>query len=304
MAKKEKVVITGGAGFIGSHLVDRCLVDGFEVHVIDDLSNGKKENVHDDAIFHEISITDLNGIRPILDGVTFVFHLAALPRVQYSIDNPVDSNHANVVGTINVLKASKEGGAKKVIFSSSGSAYGDPDTLPVVETMSANPLSPYALQKYIGENYCKVWSKVYGLDTACLRYFNIYGSRMDPEGAYALLIGKFMKLAKEGKPLTITGDGTQTRDFTHVNDAVEANLLAALSDNAKDGEVYNIGYGKRASVNRIAELIGGEVEYIAARLEPKNNEANHQKAKEHFGWSPKITLEEGIAVLKKEAGLA
>lgn len=302
--KKEKVVITGGAGFIGSHIADRCIEDGFETHIIDNMVNGKMERVNSDAVFHEVDIINYEDIAPIIKDAKWVFHEAALPRVQFSIDNPIESNEANVVGTINVLKAGSEGGVEKVIYASSGSAYGEPETLPVIETMPANPMSPYALQKYVGEMYCKVWSAVYGLDTVVLRYFNIYGRRMDPDGAYALVIGKFAKLMKEGKPLTVTGDGTQTRDFTHISDAVEANMLAANCEDAKGGEMFNIGFGARQSVNKVAKIFGGEVEYIAPRLEPHDNEADHGKAKKCFGWEPKISLEEGIADVKEEWGLS
>lgn len=297
---KQKVVVTGGAGFIGSHIVDAALERGFDVHIIDNMSGGKKERINKNAHFHKLDIRDLKDIRPIIDGATYVFHTAAVPRVPYSIENPIETHDHNINGTLNVLVAAKEGGVKKVIYSASSSAYGDQEKMPLVETMEIGPKSPYGLHKYVGEVKCKVWSEVYGLPTVSLRYFNVYGSRLDPEGAYALVIGKFLKQASEGKPLTITGDGTQTRDFTHVRDVVEANFLAAESDKVGKGEVFNIGFGKRTSINELAKLIGGNITYIEARLEPHDTEADNKKAYKILGWKPKVVLEEGIAELKKE----
>jgi len=296
--KLIKVIVIGGAGFIGSHVVDALVERGFAVHVIDNLSGGRKENVNPKAIFHKADIRELDAIRPIIKGAKFVFHLSALPRVPYSIEHPIETNDVNVSGTVNVLVASKEGGVKRVIYSASSSAYGDQPKMPLVETMSANPKSPYGLQKYVGELYAKLWHEVYGLETVSLRYFNVYGPRLNPDGAYALAIGKFLKQRAEGKPLTITGDGTQTRDFTHVYDVVRANLLAAESPKVGKGEVINIGAGKNFSINNLAKLIGGEVTYIAPRLEPRDTLADNSLAKKLLGWSPEISLEEGIAELK------
>ncbi len=302
-AKREKVVVTGGAGFIGSNLVDALIEKGYDVHIIDNLSGGKRENVNDEAIFHLADICDQEAIKPIIAGAKYVFHAAALPRVQFSIENPIETNNANVIGTLNVLVASHEGGVKKVIFSASSSAYGDQDTMPLHEGMKAMPKSPYGLHKYIGERYCHVWSEVYKLPTVSLRYFNVYGPRASAEGAYALVIAKFLKQKKEGKPLTITGDGKNTRDYTHVHDVVTANILAAESKKTGKGEVINIGAGHNVSVNEIAKLIGGKTVHIAARMEPKHTLADTTKARELFGWKPTVTIEEGIAELKKLEGL-
>jgi UDP-glucose 4-epimerase len=300
---KEKVVVTGGAGFIGSHIVDACLERGWDVHIIDNMSGGKMERVNKDANFHKLDIRDLDKILPIIDGAKYVFHTAALPRVQFSIENPVLTNDNNVNGTLNVLIAANKGDVGKVVYSASSSAYGDQEIMPLVETMPTDPKSPYGLQKHIGEQKCRVWSSVYELPTVSLRYFNVYGTRLDPEGAYALVIGKFLKQASEGKSLTITGDGTQTRDFTHVSDVVNANILAAESSKVNNGEVFNIGFGKRTSINDLAKLIGGESVYVEARLEPHDTEADNNLAHKHLGWKPKVTLEEGIAELKKEWNL-
>ena len=297
--KRTKAVVVGGAGFIGSHIVDALIKKGYETHVIDNLAGGKREHVNSKAVFHTADIRELDSIKPLIKGAQFVFHLAALPRVQYSIEHPKETHEVNVTGTLNVLIASKDGGVQRVIYSASSSAYGDQKTLPLVETMVPCPKSPYGLHKYLGEEYCRVWSEVYGLSTVSLRYFNVYGPRINPDGAYALAIGKFLKQRKDGKPLTIWGDGTQTRDFTHVRDVVRANLLATESKKVGKGEVINIGAGRNFSVNHLAELIGGKVVHEPQRLEPHDTLADNSRAKKLLGWKPEITLEEGIAELKK-----
>ncbi|HEY9585370.1 MAG TPA: NAD-dependent epimerase/dehydratase family protein [Candidatus Paceibacterota bacterium] len=304
MANEGKIaVVTGGAGFIGSHLVDELIRRGYAVRVVDNLIAGKKENIHPDAEFFKVDIRNMEALRPIMDGATFVFHLAALPRVQYSIEQPVETHDVNVNGTLNVLLAARDANVKRVVYSASSSAYGDQETMPLHEEMLAQPLSPYGLHKYIGEQYARVFSVVYGLPTVSLRYFNAYGSRFDPEGAYALVIGKFLKLRKNGEPLPVTGDGEQTRDFTHVRDIVSANLLAAESKNVGKGEVVNIGAGREVSINHIAKLVGGRVTHIPARLEPRRTLADNTRAKKLFGWEPRVLLEDGIAELLHEWGI-
>lgn len=293
----KKVIIIGGAGFIGSNLVDALVKRGFAVHVIDNLSSGKKENVNKEAMLHIVDIRNLNEILPIINGAEYVFHLAALPRVQFSIEHPIETNDVNVNGTLNVLIASQKGKVKRVIYSASSSAYGDQCEMPLRESMKANPKSPYGLQKYIGELYCKIWSEIHKLETVSLRYFNVYGPRQNPDGAYALAIGKFLKQKAERKPITITGDGKNTRDFTNVKDVVRANILAAESDNVGMGEVINIGAGRNYSINQLAKLIGGEVEYIEARIEPTDTLADITKAKKLLGWEPEVTLEQGLEEL-------
>ncbi len=300
---QQKAVVTGGAGFIGSHVTDALVERGFNVHVLDNLSGGKKENVNPKAVFHNADIRELDTIKPLIKDATYVFHLAALPRVQYSIEHPQETHEVNVTGTVNVLIAAKEGGVKRVIYSASSSAYGDQKTMPLVETMAPSPKSPYGLQKYIGETYAKLWNEVYGLETVSLRYFNVYGPRLDPNGAYALAIGKFLKQRSTGLPITIWGDGTQTRDFTHVRDVVRANLLAAESGEVGKGEVVNIGAGRNFSVNQLAVLIGGPVVHEPPRIEPHDTLADNSLAKKLLGWTPEISLEEGIAELKKEFGI-
>lgn len=285
-----KSVVTGGAGFIGSNLVLGLKDAGHEVVSID-IQSG-------------VDIREYEQIAPLIAGADFVFHEAALPRVQYSIENPLETMAVNVTGTANVLRAAHQGGVKRVVMASSGSVYGDQDNMPLREDMPPSPKSPYGLHKQMLELLGKLWSEVYGLPTVSLRYFNVYGPNMDPNGAYALAIAKFIKQRQEGKPLTIWGDGSHTRDFTHVRDVVRANLLAAGSPKVGKGEVINIGAGRNVSVSALAALIGGPVVHEEERLEPKDALADVSRAKQLLGWSPEIKLEDGIAELKKIAGLA
>jgi UDP-glucose 4-epimerase len=301
--KNKKVIVVGGAGFIGSHVTDALVAKQYEVHVIDNLSGGKKENLNPKAKFHNLDIRDLESIKPVIAGATYVFHLAALPRVQYSIENPLETHDVNVTGMQNVLIASKEGGVKRLIYSASSSAYGDQSKMPLVEDMTPSPKSPYGLHKYVGEVYCKVWSDVYGLETVSLRYFNVYGPRINPDGAYPLAIGKFLKQRQAGLPMTIWGDGTQTRDFTNVKDVVSANMLAMESDKVGKGEVINIGAGKNCTINDLAKMVGGPVVHEPPRLEPHDTLADNSLAKKLLGWEPKVSLEEGISELKKIFGV-
>ena len=290
MNTNGKVVVTGGAGFIGMHLVQGLKDEGYEVAVVD--------------IKQESDVRKTDELKNVFKDVQYVFHLAALPRVQFSIEHPQETNDTNVSGTLSVLEAARAANVKRVIYASSSSVYGDSDILPLVESLPASPKSPYALQKYIGELYAKLYSSVFGLSTVSLRYFNVYGPGADPEGAYPLVVAKFIKLRSEGKPLSITGDGTQTRDFTNVRDVVRANILAATSEHVGKGEAINIGAGNNVSVNKIAEMIGGEVAHIAPRLEPHDTRADNTLAKKLLGWEPQVSLEEGIAELKKIAGIA
>ena len=300
MAKEGRALVTGGAGFIGSNIVDALLERNFEVTVIDDLSAGKEENLDPKADFLNADIRDIAGIEPAFEGVDLVFHTAAMPRVQYSIENPVETHGVNVTGTLNVLGLSAKHKVGKLIFSSSSAVYGDGEGAPMKEGDAFDPQSPYALHKQIGEDYCRLYSKVYNLPTVSLRYFNVYGERQDPEGAYALVIAKFLERKKRGETLTVTGDGEQTRDFVHVRDVIKANLLSAESPDVGCGEVLNIGSGESVSVNRIAQLIGGEVEYIEARLEPKHTLSDSSKALETLGWKPTVSIEDGIKELKED----
>jgi nucleoside-diphosphate-sugar epimerase len=294
-------IVTGGAGFIGSNLSRILLKEGHTIHIIDNLSGGKKESVPKEAHLHEIDITDLQVLKNFFNtigSIDGVFHLAALPRVQYSIENPLETHTHNITGTLNVLIAAHENNVKKVVYSASSSAYGDKDEMPLYEDMKADPKSPYGLQKYVGELYCRLFSSVYKIPTVSLRYFNVYGPGLDPEGAYALVIGKFLKQRSENQKLTITGDGRQTRDFTHVRDVARANILAMGNSNVGNGEVINIGAGNNISINEIAEVIGGPVEYIPARLEPRDTLADNKKAKKLLEWIPQESFTEGMKELK------
>jgi UDP-glucose 4-epimerase len=295
-----KTLVTGGAGFIGSNLVDKLIEDNHQVIIIDNLSTGKEENINSRAEFHKFDIRNLEEIKPLFKGVDVVFHLAAQPRIQPSIVDPVESHSNNVVGTLNVLQASRAAGIKKLIYSASSSAYGDQKKLPLKEDMPTHPKSPYSLFKLIGEYYCRLFNELYGLPTVCLRYFNVYGPRQTHEGAYATVIGIFLRQAKAGEPLTIVGDGIQTRDFTHVYDVVKANILAMKSAKVGRGEVINIGAGKNHSINDIAALISEKVIHIPPRpAEVQDTLADNRLAKKLLGWQPEMAIEEGVKELKK-----
>ncbi|MDD5253965.1 MAG: GDP-mannose 4,6-dehydratase [Candidatus Nanoarchaeia archaeon] len=301
-----KYLVTGGAGFIGGHLVDRLLESGNRVVVIDNFFGGREENIeHHEGdpnfVLHRRSVCD--DLTDIFEKESFdgVFHLAAVPRVQYSIQKPYETHETNVNGHLNLLMFCKKFGIKRFIFSSSSSVYGNSDDFPSVETMKPNPISPYALHKFIGEEYNKLFNILYGFETINLRYFNVYGPRQDPKGPYALLITRFMDMIAKGERPIINGDGEQTRDFTYVTDVVEANILAMrCSNKACFGQVFNIGNGRNISVNKVTEeiikLSGKPIEPIhgPSVIEPKNTLADYRKAKEMLGWKPKIEFEEGL----------
>lgn len=290
-------IVTGGAGFIGSHLVDELLRQGHKIRIIDNLSAGKRENLNPRAQFFNVNIKDYKKIKPLFSGADGVFHLAAVPNVQYSIENPIATNEVNIGGTINVLMAVRENNIRRIVFSSSSSVYGDAKTLPTNEETLLSPKSPYALQKLVGEKYCELFSKLYCIETIYLRYFNVYGQRMTDTGAYVTVISVFLKQSINGEPLTITGDGTQTRDFVHVNDVVKANILAMENNNIKSGEAINIGSGENCSVNRIASLFDAPIKYIPPRIEPHDTMAEIKKANNLLGWFPSVQLENGIKEL-------
>ncbi|MBI2627541.1 NAD-dependent epimerase/dehydratase family protein [Candidatus Nomurabacteria bacterium] len=294
-----KIIVTGGAGFIGSHIVDALVEEGYEVHVVDNLSAGKKENVNPKAILHIVDIRDYDKLLPIFKNAKYVFHEAAFPQVQYSIENPVETNAINVEGTLNLLEASRANKVKRVIFASSSAIYGNQDTLPITEKMQVNPLSPYGAQKYIGEVYMKLYAEIYGVETVSLRYFNVYGPRQSAGGAYASVIPKFIEFRQKNEPLSITGDGEQTRDFVNVKDIVSANLLAMKGDKIGKGEALNIGGSNQYTINYIAKLIGGDVSYIPPRIEPRKTQADITKAKEFLNWEPCVVPEEGIKELNE-----
>lgn len=298
----KRAVVTGGAGFIGAHLVDGLIRRGWEVDIIDNLVEGKRERVHPQARLHELDIRDLAAITPVFSGADCVFHLAALPSVGYSIDNPRESHDVNATGTLHVLEAARAGGAKRVVYSASCAAYGNQKEVPFHEALMVNPGSPYAIQKYVGEHYARVYAELHGLPTVVLRYFNVYGPNQNATGPYASVLGKFLVSKREGKPLTITGDGEQTRDFVHVRDVVAANILAAESEQVGRGEVFNIGSGLQITINALAELFGGPVEYTPAREEIRDALADYSRAKKVLGWEPRVVFAEGIAELLRLNG--
>ena len=301
----KKTIVTGGAGFIGSNLVDKLIEQGVEVTILDNLSTGKEENINPKAKFINCDISTASEIDMLfyINGADVVFHLAALARVQPSIEDPISFNEVNVKGTLNVLLAAHKAKVKRVVYSASSSCYGDATKFPTPEEHSTNPLSPYGLQKYVGEQYCKMFSEVYNLDTVSLRYFNVYGERMNLEGAYCLVLGIFAQKMLEGKPLTINNDGEQRRDFTYVGDVVEANILAATHKEPLNGEAFNIGNGKEFTVNEIADMLGGEKQYGNKVIEPFRTLADNSKALLMLNWDPKGDLPTWVEKYKKDLGI-
>ena len=288
-----KMLVTGGAGFIGSNLVDQLILDGNEVHVIDNFSSGKKENCNDKAIYHKLDISNVDSIdmlKKIFEHVDTIFHCAALARVQPSIIDPLKYEVNNTLGLMNVLKAAADVKVRRLVYSASSSAYGPTDNLPSKESDPINPISPYANQKYYGELCCRMFSDVYGIETVSLRYFNVYGERQNLGGAYATVVGIFINQILEGNPLTINGDGCQRRDFTYVKDVVNANILASSSLKVGDGEVINIGSGKNISINDLADMISKNKIYRKPANEPFANLADIRKAKQLLNWEPTVDL--------------
>ena len=301
-----KYVVVGGAGFIGSNIVDKLVEQNHEVVIIDNLSTGKMENVNPRASVEYIDICNENecsAMVEIMSGADALFLLAAKARVQPSIENPVEYEINNTIGTLNVLKCASDAGVRRVVYSASSSAYGNTEKLPSKESDPVNPLSPYGAQKYYGEVMCKMFSEVYGLETVSLRYFNIYGERQNVGGAYAMVIGIFADQKLRGEVMTINGDGEQRRDFTYVGDVVNANILASQSEKVGNGEVINIGNGDNRSINDIADMIGGDKVNVDPVIEPKATLANNSKAEELLGWKPTQNIEDWIPKYKKEMGL-
>lgn len=294
-------LVTGGAGFIGTNIVKRLIADGHHVRVVDNYIGGKMEDRFVDGVeYVEGDIRNLDTVMSTMKGVDGVFHLAAVPRVTYSVEHPVETNEHNVTGTVNVLEAARKSGVRRVVFSSSSSVYGDnKGNVLLDEEMKFEPKTPYALHKLAGQEYCRVFSELYGLETVSLCYFNIYGPHMDPNGAYALVIGKFLLQRQQGQPLTICGDGEYYRDYVHVADIVEANIHAMTKETVGKGEFINIGHGRPTSVNELSELIGGPTVHVAERPgDVRYSCANNAKAKALLGWKPIIPLEQGIVEMK------
>jgi UDP-glucose 4-epimerase len=291
-------LVTGGAGFIGSNLVDFLIEQGHDVVVIDNESSDAHESFYwnDKATQSREDITDFNAIRPLFEGVDYVFHLAAESRIQPAILNPTYATEVNVVGTCNILQCAREAGVKRVVYSSTSAAYGLKNTPPLSEAMPRDCLNAYSITKCAGEDLASMYYELYGLETVNLRYFNVYGPRQPLKGQYAPVIGLFLRQKKEGKPMTIIGDGEQRRDFTHVKDVVRANYLAATCENGDCiGELFNVGTGINYSVLELAKMIGGEYTHIAPRpAEARISLANNQKARNILNWEPKETLSEWL----------
>ncbi|MBF0354369.1 MAG: SDR family oxidoreductase [Alphaproteobacteria bacterium] len=299
--EKKLCVVTGGAGFIGSHVVDRLLADGHHVHVVDNFSTGHAGNLAHLAgnpalkIF-EADIAELDGLGEAFRGAQWVFHLAALADIVPSIQHPLDYHRANVDGTISVLEASRAAGVKRFVYAASSSCYGIPDIYPTPESAEIRPMYPYALTKWIGESQVMHWHKVYGLPAVALRLFNVYGTRSRTAGTYGAVFGVFLRQKLGNQPFTVVGDGTQTRDFTYVTDVANAFVMAAGSDLA--GEILNVGSGAHQSVNRLVELLGGPVTYIPKRPgEPDCTYADTKWIGEKLGWRPEISFEAGVAMV-------
>ena len=295
-----RIMVTGGAGFIGSHLVERLLGDGHEVTVLDNLSNGRLENLspvsnHPALTFEQMDVSDYNPIRRFFADVEWVFHLAGLADIVPSIENPRDYHQANVNGTISVLEAARTAGVGKFVYAASSSCYGIPDSYPTPETAEARPQYPYALTKYLGEQLVLHWGQVYGLPVTSLRLFNVYGPRSRTSGTYGAVFGVFLAQKLAGKPFTVVGDGTQTRDFTYVSDVVDAFVGAATSSVRE--AIFNVGSGQTYSINRLVQLLGdGQIAYIPKRPgEPDCTFADTRKIGRELGWTPKVSLEKGVA---------
>jgi nucleoside-diphosphate-sugar epimerase len=301
----SKVLVTGGAGFIGSNLTEALLKRGHMVRVLDNFSTGKRENLIFDKKFSSLEIIegdicDPTTCQKAIEDIEYVFHQAALPSVQRSVEDPVTSNSVNVEGTLNLLLAARDTGAKRLIYASSSSIYGDTPTLPKKEEMPPNPLSPYALQKYIGEQYCRLFYQLYGLETVSLRYFNIFGPKQDPNSIYSAVIPRFIDALLLGSSPTVFGDGEQSRDFTYIDNVVQANLLA-MSVEHTHGEVMNIACGERISLNQLLnilqDILGSNVSPVYQ--EPRKGDVRHSladinKGKQFLHYTPKVEIENGL----------
>ena len=301
----SKVLVTGGAGFIGSNLTEALLKQGHRVRVLDNFSTGKKENLRFQEVYPTLEmvegdIRDLAVFQRTMKDIEYVFHQAALPSVQRSVEDPLDSNAVNAQGTLNILLAARDAGVKRVIYASSSSIYGDTPTLPKVEEMPPDPLSPYALQKYIGEQYCRLFYQLYGLETVSLRYFNIFGPKQDPASVYSAVIPRFIDALLKGHPPLIFGDGEQSRDFTYIDNVVRANLLAMSAEHLQ-GEAINIACGKRVSLNQLLnilkEIVGSKVSPVheeARKGDVKHSLADINKGKKILNYDPQVGIEMGL----------
>lgn len=303
MSRVRRALVTGGAGFIGSHLVDRLLAEGWEVRVLDDFSSGREENLA--GVVERIDllkgdIRDPELVARAVENVEVVFHEAAVPSVPRSLAEPLRTHDVNVNGTLQILECARQAEVRRVVYAASSSAYGNTPTLPKIETMPPSPMSPYALQKLVGEIYCRLYADLFGLETVALRYFNIYGPRQNPDSEYAAVIPRFVRACLREEPPHIYGDGEQTRDFTYVGDAVHANLLAADAPRAS-GNVVNVGGGARTSLNAllstIREITGAQVEAVhepGRAGDVRDSLASGDRARDLLGYAPRTSLREGL----------
>jgi UDP-N-acetylglucosamine/UDP-N-acetyl-alpha-D-glucosaminouronate 4-epimerase len=297
-------LITGGAGFIGSNIAEHLVASDFRVRIFDNFSSGKRDNLT--TFSDKIEIIDgdlrvLESVKHAMDAVRYVLHLGAIPSVPLSVEDPHTTNQSNITGTLNVLLAARDAGVRRVVFSSSSSVYGDTPTLPKREDETPSPLSPYAIHKITGEYYCRVFWQLYGLETVSLRYFNVFGPRQDPRSQYAAVIPRFITAILRDEAPTIFGDGKQTRDFSHIEDVIDANLAACHAPKEVLGESFNIACGSRTSllelVDTINEICGKK---IAPRFDPprpgevRDSQADVSKAAKLLGWKPRIDFREGI----------
>jgi nucleoside-diphosphate-sugar epimerase len=298
-----RVLVTGAGGFIGSHLAERLLGEGYEVRILDNFATGRRENLDSfrDAVdIVEGDIQSYERVHNAVRGCELVFHLAALPSVPRSIQDPLTSNASNVTGTLNVLLAARDEDVRRVVFASSSSTYGANKELPKRETMATVPIAPYAVSKLAAEGYCRAFFNVYGLETVALRYFNVFGSRQDPQSQYSAVIPKFITAVLDGQPPTIHGDGEQSRDFTYIDNAVDANLLAARAEGVA-GEAFNVACGDRVSLNdlvsELERIVGSEIEPV--HTDPRPGDVPHSladisKAREALGYEPKVDFRSGL----------
>jgi nucleoside-diphosphate-sugar epimerase len=304
MTFSAKVLITGGAGFIGSNLADALINQGSDVTIIDNLVTGFRENLDEisgEFEFIEGDINDTRAVEKALEGVEVVFHQAALPSVPRSVDNPAETHEACVDGTFNLLLKAKDAGVRRVVYAASSSAYGDQKTLPKIETMSPEPLSPYAAAKLVGEYYCSVFNNVYGLETLSLRYFNVFGPRQNPSSMYSGVISRFIDALMKGEKPVIYGDGEQSRDFTFIENVVQANINAAQTERGV-GKVMNVANGERISLNELLDVLKGVTGKtdVSAVFKPerkgdvKHSQADNTRAIDWLGYEKVIDLEEGL----------
>jgi nucleoside-diphosphate-sugar epimerase len=311
-----RVLVTGGGGFIGSHLVSRLAAEGYEVRVLDNFATGRRENITDLGSEVELVEGDLQSYERVHTAVReceVVFHQGALPSVPRSLQDPLTTNAVNVIGTLNVLLASRDSGVRRIVFASSSSVYGATPELPKREDLPVAPISPYAVTKLAGESYCRSFSEAYGLETVTLRYFNVFGPRQDPLSQYAAVIPRFIEAGLDGAELTVYGDGEQSRDFTYIDNVIEANILAMRSASAA-GQVFNAACGERITLNHLVKELGSimgtelTVRHVAPRAgEVRHSLADLSRAAEGLGYKPTVSFAEGlaraVAYFREQAGV-